>query len=73
MFIQNIFSVTRYTQLIPAYSVSKKPIKMISLQNILMKSWMIGKAFIKIHNMVWLYVTASKVNIIEVIEIPSVL
>ena len=45
---------------------------MIVLQNILMKSRMIGKAPIRIHNMAWFYMQ-RKVNIIEVIEIPSVL
>ena len=38
-----------------------------------MKSWMIGKTSIRIHNMAWLCYSVSKVNIIEVIEIPSFL
>ena len=39
-----------------------------------MKPWMIGKTFLRIYNIAWLYVNnVSKVNITEVIEIPSVL
>ena len=69
-----IFSVTRYTQPIPVYSVSQELIQIIALQSILMKSWMIGKTFVRTHYMAWLCVTAvNKVNIIKVIDSPSVL
>lgn len=58
MVTRNIFSVTKYAELILAYSVSQQPQKeMIVLHNILIKSWMIGKRSIRIHNMAWFYVT----------------
>ena len=48
--IYNIFSVTRYAQDIPVYSILQKPISVIILENILMKFRMTGNTFIRIHN-----------------------
>ena len=49
--ISIIFSLTRYIQLTPAYSVSQDSISLIVLQNLLMKSWMTGKTSMKILNL----------------------
>ena len=46
---------------------------MIVLENILKTSWMVGKISIRIQHGLALCYNVSKVNIIEVIEIPSVL
>ena len=60
MVIYSIFSVTRYTQLIPAQSVSQKLLLIIVPQNILIKSWMMGKTFTP-----WLNSILQPKNIIQ--------
>ena len=63
--------MTRYTQLILAYSVSQKPIQIIVVQNEILNDWKdIHK---NTQHGLTLCCNLSKVNIIEVIEIPSVL
>lgn len=59
MVILNIFSLTKYTQLVPAYSVLHKPILMRVLPSKLMKLWMIGKTSIILYNMTWVCVTSK--------------
>ena len=65
----------QYTQLIPAYSVLKKPRQVIGLQNMdeILDNWNWKDIHESTQHDLALYYSVSKVNIIEVIEIPSVL
>ena len=65
--------MTIFTKVIPVYFVSLKPTLMIVQLNTLMKSWINYFNDIYLAHLVTQSYKVSKVNIIEVIDIPSII